>query len=575
VLGAGATVAQTGAGSGAGVGGGPGYEALHPLHGGETITSIVVDVEPPNAPGADELQASVRDALGLRPGDPWDPMLGAAIRARLEARPSIRAIAFAGRAIGGGVGRELIVTIRPATAETKAPPRGLFVTGDPDDFPVLYRAGGRHLQVILNGGFGIYSDGNPWFDRPKTFTRGNPLVEHPTVGANTGSRASWAEGFVQIGLGGVAPIAGADLYGFGAVSAIAPGSVGRDIFRDDPRATLDLELAYAGLLYAPTDERRRVKVSAGRQNFTLNSGFLISQFGSQWNAGPRPGVYMSPRTAHDFAFLASGRLGDWSAQVFWLDPNEYEPIESNTRLTGLNLRHQAAGRWAWDGSVIYVPESDTRYRAPDARPRKREGLWTVAGHVRRRAVPDASGAWLEAELAYQWHDDFPMAAWAGYGEAGWIARTSRWTPSLSYRFASFSGDDPDTTRYERFDTLYSGGLDQWLQGISINKVLTQANRKTHRVRLNIAPTPRLNLTFDYYKHIANQKNNLGANPALGTLSSKDLGEEIQLTIRWALSKRLFLQGITGIAFPGAAIEDATDGDAEPWNTAQLQMFWGF
>ncbi|WP_200239725.1 hypothetical protein [Thiohalocapsa halophila] len=291
-------IAQTGAGSGAGVGGGPGYEALQPLHGGETITSIVVDVEPPNTPRADQLQASVRDALGLRPGDPWDPMLGAAIRARLEARPEIRTVAFAGRAVGGGVGRELIVTVRPATAEAAAPPRGLLVTGDPGDFPVLYRRGGRHLQVILNGGFGVYSDGKPWFNSPVTFTRGNPLVEDPAAGAGTGNRASWAEGFVQIGVGGVAPVAGEDLYGFGAVSGIAPGSVGRDIFRDDLRASFDLELGYAGLLYAPQDERRRLKVSAGRQNFTLNSGFLISQFGSQHPGQPQDAPGPAERRAH-------------------------------------------------------------------------------------------------------------------------------------------------------------------------------------------------------------------------------------------------------------------------------------
>ena len=567
----GAAPAQTG--SGGGIGGGPGYGALEPLHGGETITAILVEVEPPDAPDADELRAKVLAALRLAPGDLWDPMLGAAVRARLEAQPEIRAVEFAGRAVGGGAGRQLIVTVRPVTAEAEESARGILVSGDLGELPVLYRRGGHYLQVILNGGFGFYSDGNPWFDSPETFTRGNPLVQNPAVGAGTGDRASWAEGFVQAGVGGVTPIPGEDLYGFGAVSAIAPGSYGRDIFRDDPRATFDLELLYAGLLYAPKDAPRSFKVSAGRQNFTLNSGFLISQFGSQWNAGPRPGVYISPRTAHDFAFLASGRLGRWSAQAFWLDPNEYEPIDDHTRLAGASLKRTTAGPWSGDASVIYIPESDFSYRAPDARPRQREGLWTVAAHIHRRAKPDAPGAWLEAELAHQWHDDFPMSAWAGYAEAGWIARTTPWTPSVSYRFASFSGDDPNTSRYERFDTLYSGGLDQWLQGISINKVLTQANRKTHRVRFNVAPIPTLNLTLDLYKHSANQKNNLGANPALGTLSSRDLGEEIQLTLRWALSKRLFLQGITGIAFPGTAIKDATGGDAKPWNTAQLQLFW--
>jgi hypothetical protein len=573
VLTTGAALAQSG--TGAGLGGGPGYDAIEPLLGGETITSIVVEVEPPDAPGADALRTTVRDALGLAPGDLWEPTLGAAIRAKLEALPEIQSAEFAGRAVGGGAGRQLVVTVHPAAASAVEPARGFLATGDLADFPVLYHRGGSYLRVILNGGFGVYSDGNPWFDTPETFTRGNPLVENPAQGAGTGPRASWAEGFVQFGLGGVTPLPGNDLYAFGAATAIAPGSVGQDIFRDNPRATFNTELLYGGLLYAPPDKSHRFKISVGRQNFSLNSGFLISQFGSQWNAGPRPGVYISPRTAQDFAVLASGRLGSWSAQAFWLDPNEYEPIEDNTRVAGANLRREIAGLWSVDTSLIYIPQSDFRYLAPDAFPRQRAGLRTVAAHVHRRAIPDAPGMWFEAELAHQWHDDFDMFAWAGYGELGWIARTTPWTPSISYRFASFSGDNPNTSRYERFDTLYSGGLDQWLQGISINKVLTQANRMTHRIRLNVAPTPALNLTLDLYKHIANEKNNLGANPALGTLSSFDLGEEIQLTIRWALSRSLFVQGITGIAFPGAAIKDAADGGAKPWNTAQLQLFWSF
>jgi hypothetical protein len=188
---------------------------------------------------------------------------------------------------------------------------------------------------------------------------------------------------------------------------------------------------------------------------------------------------------------------------------------------------------------------------------------------------NAPGAWFASEFAYQWHDDFEMAAWAGYAEAGWIARSTPRTPSLSYRFASFSGDDPATSTYKRFDTLYTGGLDQWLQGISINKLLTQANGTTHRLRLNLMPTPTLNLTFDLYRHIANEKNNLGGNPALATLSTLDLGDEVQLTIRWALSRRFFLQGIAGIAYPGSAIDDAAQGDAKPWTTTQVQLFWGF
>jgi hypothetical protein len=178
-LAAGAAVAQTGPGGS----GSHGYRALDPLHGGETITAIVVEVEPPDAPGAEALKARVRDKLDLAPGDLWDPMLGAAVRVRLEALHGIRAVEFAGRVVGGGVGREPIVKVRPAAAEALEPARGMLVKGDLADFPARYPRGGRYLQVVLNRGFGVYSDGNPWFDSPATFTRGNPLVEQPAKGA--------------------------------------------------------------------------------------------------------------------------------------------------------------------------------------------------------------------------------------------------------------------------------------------------------------------------------------------------------------------------------------------------------
>jgi hypothetical protein len=414
-LAAGAAHAQSG--TGAGLGGGPGYGALEPLNGGETITSIVVEVEPRDAPGAEALKSLVLKALGFQPGDQWDPILGAAVRARLEALPQIQSLAFAGRVVGGGVGRQLIVTVRAALIEAVEPERGILVSGDLADLPVLYRQGGRYLQMILNGGFCVYSDGNPWFDTSETCTRGNPLVENPAVG--TGDRASWAEGFAQVGFGGVTPMGDEDLYGFGAVSAIGPGSYGRDIFRDDPRATFDLELLFAGLLYAPKDQRHRFKISAGRQNFTLNNGFLISQFGSQWNAGPRPGVYISPRTAHDFAFLASGKLGRWAAQAFWLDPDEYEQIEDHTRVAGLNLARETAGLWSGNASLISIPESDFRYRFPDGLARRREGLWTVAamcaGRQRRmHPTPGLNPSWrISGTTTSRWLPGLAMLRLAG------------------------------------------------------------------------------------------------------------------------------------------------------------------
>jgi hypothetical protein len=565
--------AQTGAG-GVGVSGGPGYAAVEPLLGGETITGVSVVFEPEDAQRAETLEAGVRHALRIGPGDRWEPTLGAAALAAVRALPGVRDATITARRDGEGTDRRLVVTLHLAPS-AKAPAPGFLISENVADLPVLYRRDGTFLKLELSAGSGVFSDGNPWFGNPQVFTLGNPLVEDPKRGAGTGNRATWAEGFVHFGLGGVTPLGGDDLYVFGAATAIAPGSVGQDIFRDDTRSSFDVEKLYAGLLYAPADSDLRLKVSVGRQNFTLNDGFLVSQFGSQWNAGPRPGVYLAPRTAHDMSVLATARKRDWSMTGFFLDPNEYEPIESNTRLLGLNARRAVDERLSLDASVLYVPESDTQYRAPDGLPRGREGLWTLAGHLHRRPPPGEPGVWVKGELARQWHEDFDMDARAGYGEFGYLARDLPWTPSLSYRLAHFTGDDPATSRYERFDTLYSGGLDHWLQGISINKLLTQANRTTHRIRFNVAPDPKLNLTLDLYRHIADERNNLGANPALSTLASRELGDEIQFTARWAVSPGVFFLGIAGIAFPGSAIEAATPGSDKPWTTLQAQLFWGF
>jgi hypothetical protein len=561
---------------GVGTSGGPGYTATEVLPPGARISRVDIHLsEVPDTVSVSDFEDAIRSALGFRAGAVWDPVLGAAALARVRTRPGVLDASLTGAPDRSGSGYRLIVKVQGGS-KAEAPARsGLLVRDGEGTFPVLYRDAHRYLKIELSGGHGVFSDGNPWFGRPEVFTAGNPLVEDPAVGADTGDRATWTESFVQFGLSGVTPLSPAGLYSFGAVTGVAVLSYGQDIFRSDRRSSVDLEKAYVGLLYAPEDKDLRLKLSVGRQNFTLNSGFLVSQFGSQWNAGPRPGVYLAPRTTQDMSVIATAKYRNWKGTFFALDPNELESLESDTRLLGLSLAHQTAGRWSWDVSALHVPRSKTVYRAPDGLPRGREGLWTAAAHLRMHTRPDRPDLWFETELAHQVHDKFDMAAWAGYGELGYYARDTRWTPSISYRLSGFSGDDPDTSRFERFDTLYSGGLDHWLQGITINKLLTQSNRISHRVRFNVAPVPELNLTLDLYRHVADELNNLGGNPALATLKSRDLGDEIQLTARWQVNRNVMVMGIASAAFPGEAIDAAASGDVDPWTTLQVQLFWGF
>lgn len=551
-------------------GSGLGYSATSPFYSGAKITALRIDVLSNDEELNTRVKALVARTLTISPGMTWDALVAESALDDVRGLPEVQSAEFRMSSRLRG-----IVVVEVVPAEIDEPARdvnGNIALGDFSAFPVLYRSGDSYVTTMLNGGMGIYSDGNPWFGSPQTFTLGNPLVDDPSVGADTDNQISWAEGYLHAGIGALTPIAQSPWNAFMALSVIAPGATGTDIFSDETRGTTDLELAYAGAYMSQGD--KHFKLSVGRQNFSLGQGFLISQFASQSNAGPRPGVYISPRTALDFSVIADAKIANWSAKVFFIDPNEYEPIESNTNLGGLNVAYQLSENIMVDVTGMQITASDSAYRFPDGTTGDRAGVSTLAAGVHRTASPGDYGIWFDAELATQHHTDFSMDAHAGYAHIGWIARSATWEPSLSYRYAHFSGDDPESKTYERFDTLYSGGLDHWLQGIQINKVLTQSNRLTHRIRLNVSPMKKMDLTLDLYSHKADEKNNLGANPAISSLASTDLGTEAQLIIRYYLTNKILVQGIVSEGRPGEAIKAAIPGDSRAWNTVQIQVFWG-
>lgn len=547
-----------------GVAGGPGPVGAADL-AGAMIDLVEIEVrDATDTAAASALRDEARRALAIGAGDPWNELL---VEQGLAAVRALNGVGSADYTLERDVAPQrnrLVVTVDMST--TRVTKRS--------GFPVLHRSARSFLKVLLNGGFGVFSDTNPWFRNPATFTRNSPLTSVPAIGADTGRRATWAEANVEYGLAGVTPVGPGDFYLYGAATAITVGSVGRDVFRDEARSTTHVEKLYAGLLYAPATGPR-VNLSVGRQNFTLNEGFLVSQFGSQYNAGPRPGIYLAPRTTQDMSALLTIKAGKWTWTSFFLNPNEIEAFESNTKLAGTNLRHAFTKTASLDLSYIRIVDSDSRIAVPGGGARARKGVQTVAAHLRWSDPERLPGLWLDGEIAHQWHDDYAMNAWAGYALIGYLARQLPWTPSISYRFSSHTGDDPRTTRFERFDPLFTGGLGEWLQGISFNKVLNASNRTAHRIRTNVSPNPRLNLTFDVFSLRADELNNRGGNPALAQLSSRDLGREFQFVARWAVSPRIYVIGVASHAVPGRAIRNVTPERARPWDTLQAQLFFNF
>lgn len=465
-----------------------------------------------------------------------------------------------------GLGLLLLVEIDTTVGDgTPGAATGLL-SPEGTGFPVLYRDQRSLVTSIIGGGLGLYSDGNPWFGQPSLFNSRNPLARNLP-----GNRASWTEGYLEYGQAAATQLGDQPLYLYGALTGFTTWSLGQDIFRDDGRSITGVERGYAGLLYVDPSDGDHVNLSVGRQTFTLNDGFLINMVKGSANAGPRGASYLGPRLANDFSVLFSTGIDDWTFRTFYIDPNELGRLESNTTFLGANLRHEMTGNFSLDATYIGIPESKSTYANPYGAVLPREGLRTVAGHALYRNAFDVPGLWSEGELAHQSHEQFDMSAWAGYGLIGYRANELPFLPSISYRFARFSGDDPNTRRYERFDPLLSTGLGIWLQGLNFGKITSNSNLETHRVQANINPEPGLNFTFDWHMLRAPELYNAGGNPALTVLKSHDIGHEFTLSARWSVTSTVFFQSFISVALPGRALRDV--GADRPWTTLQASLYW--
>jgi hypothetical protein len=507
--------------------------------------------------------AAVRRLAAELEGEPFSAIGTRRIIARMEREAAVRKVEYRLLPQGANALRILFtVDAAPLKKAEEGLPEGIL-TGELADFPVLYKDDRSLFTAIVAGGLGVYSDGNAWFGKPESFL--NPKGYLP------GARTTWTEGSIEIGGGFAAQLGESPVYAFGALTGMKTWTIGEDIFRDDDRDFDAIEKAYAGLLYADRESRNYAKLGVGRQTFTLNDGFLVNMVRGSVNAGDRGASYLGPRLTNEFSVLADGRFGSWGFNAFYIDPSELDGGDTGTTFLGGNLRYRFTDDLSLDGTLMTIPTSETKIVTSDKRTIAREGLNTAAAHALWKNA-GMDGVFLEGELGHQWHPDHDVSAWAGYGTIGYIAREAAWTPSLSYRYALFSGDDPDTESFERWDPLLSTGLGIWLQGISFGKIVSNSNLATHRVQLNAVPVETLNVTFDYHKLTVPEAGDVNANRVPGTLSSSDLGQEFTLSARWAINRNLYLQGVASYAVPGEALKDI--GADENWSTLQLSLYWG-
>ena len=458
---------------------------------------------------------------------------------------------------------------RKAIVPQKA--RGMLSTGKIRDFPTIFENDRTKLVFILNGGAGMFSDTEPWFGGyGEAFNGRNPTAQDP-LGSGT---STWIEGYVEPGLGGVFQLSDYPLYPYWAVSTLMSGSSGGDIYNSGTRGYGDFEKLYAGLIWELPGQNSLVDFSIGRQVYQLRDGFLLSKVPVSTSIGERAALFLGPRLTSEKTALVKARAFGFGLDAFLIEPSEPDEIATDTQLAGVNLQYQFVDV---DAAFTYftIPETKSTYRTPDGGLLPREGLRTFNPSLSVRKPLGLDGSWIKAEYAYQNHEDFDMSAHAGYVWGGYQAQNWSWRPALSYRWSMFTGDKPDTPTFERFDPLFSGGLGNFLPGIVFSKVYKNANLITNRVTFSVKPTETLEFILDYFRHRADELNNLGGVGPLQTLGSKDLGQEVTFTAFHYIGKHLFFQGIASVGIPGEVIDQASGGHAENWYTLQAALYMFF
>jgi hypothetical protein len=473
----------------------------------------------------------------------------------------------------GGLDIDLIVTLGETAPDAG---RGMAFGGD---FPLIYERDGTYLRFKLDALALYYANNNAWYGRPDLMLDGNPLVEGEPSGAGYDD---WVEGYLHYGVYGITPLS-ADAYVYGGLSAITSGSYGQELFTDETRGHTGIEDAYVGIVGGSTDaagNRLSYNVSVGRQRFTLANGFLIANTAA--NGNERAALQANARWAADMLVHARLRYNTTMIEAFYLDPDELPIIDTETVYAGLNLEFTPIENMNVGVSYVTSPESDAQYfvldpatGAPNIETREGLEVWDARFTYAVNGF-GGPGLFFGGEYARQTNRNFDMDARAGWVEVGYSFADAQWTPTVSYRYARFSGDDPTTATYERWDPMLSGGNgEQWVQGANHFKVVQDSNVIAHRLQARFRPSPRIEVVPQLWAFYADSSANVGGNPALTFLDGDEYGYEANVTVKFFASRNVYVHGHVAYTWAGDATRDALGGDADDWLSAMLFVRYAF
>ena len=343
-----------------------------------------------------------------------------------------------------------------------------------------------------------------------------------SVGSGPGYRGSWfnlvalrdrafnpsrdtAEGWFAPGIDiTLRPAKSVEVYG--GLSVGLSGTWGTDLYDQSNQGAALLENAFAGIRTTNPKTSWNVDLSVGQQNYGVGTGMLI--WDGADNGFERGADFLAPRMAWANTAIVRLSYNGFGVEGFYLDPNELRSSDTGTKLAGGVVQYRWSEKSLIGLSYIRVLESTEAYRVfrfPFLIPNGRDGLEAVQGFAIIDGQPvGLPNAWVRGEFAFERNPRIDMKADAFYAEIGYRFATLPLAPTLSYGYATFSGDDPSTPQFERFDPLYYGnGQNNWSFGSNSSYAFSNSNVNFNRITLGLTASERDALRLQYIHTRAN------------------------------------------------------------------------
>ena len=210
-------------------------------------------------------------------------------------------------------------------------------------------------------------------------------------------------------------------------------------------------------------EGDKFSIAFGRQDYNIGTGLLINDGGG--DGGERGGWYLGMRKAFSDALIVS------------LDSDKWLMKDSRSRTARATAARKAKRTERTRIHVRRVDDPGWNLHGSGSQSRERRD---TGRRFLRLDWHGPGGFGLSGE--YVDESSSQADATGFYGQISYAPQNTRWSPALSYRYASFDGDDPATEDDELFREIAYGFTDwgSWYQGeITGEYVFGNGNLNSH------------------------------------------------------------------------------------------------